>query len=325
MRLWKGVPAVTPYQTIDTKYRRTARRKRKKRRRRFTLFLFLAIFALVAYKLSDGFSSSPGGAQVPMDNIETDFSVDTSALTASITGSDSTYAASRDDIDALQEIIDKYPNYADEIEFLIDHIGVYSQEAVNTILLSPEKTDFVLLAPFAEPVSDTDAGISVKNGEIPFLLQYDSRWAFHRYGNSCMGYTACGPTCLSMAAIGLSGNTEYTPPYVSDYAESSGFYVSGTGTSWSLFTDGAAYFGLHGEVIPVHKNTMGDRLDAGSVLIASMLPGDFTKNGHFIVICSHGLNGFHVYDPSNMERSGETWRYDDLAPQIAQLWSLSKA
>ena len=44
----------------------------------------------------------------------------------------------------------------------------------------------------------------------PYLLQYDSRWCFHGFGSSFMGFTACGPTCLSMALaehMGLSQKT----------------------------------------------------------------------------------------------------------------------
>lgn len=95
---------------------------------------------------------------------------------------------------------------------MAEHISIYTEDAVKTALLGPEKTPFALLSAFCEPNSSgLDAEISVDEGEIPYLLQYDSRWCFHGYGSSFMGFTACGPTCLSMALIGLTGNTDYTP------------------------------------------------------------------------------------------------------------------
>ena len=45
--------------------------------------------------------------------------------------------------------------------------------------------------------------------------------------------------------------------------------------------------------------------------------------GHFIVIYGYGIGEFRVYDPSSVARSGETWSYARLEPQIAQLWCLT--
>lgn len=70
---------------------------------------------------------------------------------------------------------------------------------------------------------------------------------------------------------------------------------------------------------------MRERLDAGEVIIASMLPGDFTTSGHFIVIYDYGLFGFNVYDPNSIELSRRTWSFDKLEGQTAQLWSFKKS
>ncbi len=40
---------------------------------------------------------------------------------------------------------------------------------------------------------------------IPLLLQTDSRWSNVPYGSSTIGISGCAPTCLSMAAIALTG------------------------------------------------------------------------------------------------------------------------
>ena len=42
-------------------------------------------------------------------------------------------------------------------------------------------------------------------------------------------------------------------------------------------------------------------LDEGSIVVASMLPGDFTTSGHFILIYGSNLLGFKVYDPNSIE------------------------
>ena len=42
-------------------------------------------------------------------------------------------------------------------------------------------------------------------GKIPMLLQWDERWGYESYGSGLIGWTGCGPTCLSMAGSGTDG------------------------------------------------------------------------------------------------------------------------
>ena len=46
--------------------------------------------------------------------------------------------------------------------------------------------------------------ISITNDNIPLLIQWDKRWAYTHYGDEIVGTAGCGPTCLSMVAIGLT-------------------------------------------------------------------------------------------------------------------------
>lgn len=307
--------------------RRRRRRRRRRHRGRWKALLTLIVLVLAviaAYRLTDGFSALHMPVKVSLKNTDTEFDYDLTRLAAQI--SDDMYVGDCGAAEAeeLRSCAKENPDWADELEFMAEHIEIYSEEAVKTALLGPEKTPFALLSAFCEPNSSgLNAEIKVEDGEIPYLLQYDYRWCYHAYGSSVMGFTACGPTCLSMAAIGLTGNTDYTPAYIADRAEASGHYVDGAGTAWSLFSEGAAEFGLRGEMISAGRRELAERLDRGEIIIASMLPGDFTTSGHFIVIYGHNFFGFKVYDPNSIERSERTWTYDSLAPQIAQLWSLT--
>lgn len=305
---------------------RSRRRYRRHRRRKATMILFIflvsaALLTLGIYFIKDHVVS---GAPNPKVAGRAYSEIDFDELLKSCEKSGGSFQASESDLAALRDAAEANPEYREELEFLVQHIYAYSQDAVNTALISPEKTAFVLQEPFAERTyGDVELSSNELEG-VPFLLQYDNRWAYHPYGSSVMGYTACGPTCLSMAAIGVTGDGKYDPVYVSDFAESAGYYIWGTGTSWLLFTDGAAQLGLTGTIIPADENDMRARLDAGEVLIASMTAGDFTKNGHFIVIHDYTSAGFCVYDPSSVERSGESWSFSRLHGQMAQLWSISK-
>ena len=54
-----------------------------------------------------------------------------------------------------------------------------------------------------------------------------------------------------------------------------------------------------------------------------MRPGDFTTEGHFIVIYGYDEEGFLVHDPNSRLRSEEEWTFQTLYPQIKNLWAYS--
>ena len=307
------------------------RHKRRRRRRRrwgrtVVTLLVIVLLGLAAYKLRGGFSGFGLPVRFSLENTDTQFDYVLEELEARITDYMYIDECGAQEAEELLELAGKNSKWADELEFMARHIGIYTREAVVTAINGVEKTPFALLSAFRAPDgSGLDVRIEVSEGEVPYLLQYDSRWCYHAYGSSVMGFTACGPTCLSMAAIGLTGNTDYTPAYVADRAEAGGHYVMDAGTAWSLFTAGSAEYGLRCETIVVNKDTMKDRLAQGAVLIAAMSPGDFTTSGHFIVIVGTGLGGFKVYDPNSIERSERSWSFSRLEGQIAQLWSLTYA
>ena len=302
------------------------RRHYRRRRRRgragliiFALILLLALFFV--WRFTEGFTTFAGP---DMKNVQSELTYSLEALAGEIRPEMRVDECGLDYKAELESLAAEEPELADRLLFIADHLEIYTEEAVKTALAGEEKLDFALLLPFrGEDESGLNAVVSAEPGETPYLIQYDTRWAYHAYGSSVMGITACGPTCLSMAAIGLAGDADATPARVADYAEAAGHYVPGAGTAWTLFTTGAAAFGLEGEMVETDESVMKTALDEGKVLVASMLPGDFTTSGHFILIVDHSLFGFNVYDPNSLELSRKTWRFDDLAGQIAQLWTLA--
>lgn len=158
-----------------------------------------------------------------------------------------------------------------------------------------------------------------KRGEHPLLLQWDKRWGYAGYGGSMIGISGCGPTCLSMVVVGLT-HKEVTPYEVADYAEKNGYYVDGSGTSWGLMTEGARHFGIEGRALSLSEEKMKELLDLGGMCICAMRPGDFTTEGHFIVIYGYNEQGFQVNDPNSVIRSKKCWPYSRISHQIKNLW-----
>lgn len=160
---------------------------------------------------------------------------------------------------------------------------------------------------------------------VPLLMQWDQRWGYENYSGGLFGCTGCGPTCLSMAALYLTGNPDYSPKYVAEYATKQGYAVSGSGTAWALISDGAADFGLTSEELPLSESAMSSALEQGGLIICVLGPGDFTDSGHFIVLTGYEDGAFTVNDPNSYLRSEQTWTYDRLSGQIKNLWALYKA
>lgn len=158
------------------------------------------------------------------------------------------------------------------------------------------------------------------DSSVPLLLQTDPRWADAPYGSSTVGISGCGPTCISMVLTALKGGHGMTPDEVSKFSENNGYYVNGVGTSWSLMTDGAKRLGLKVREVPLDEGIIGDKLSQGYPIIASVSRGDFTDEGHFIVLTSYENGEIRVNDPNSRENSSKMWAYNRLAAQITALW-----
>ena len=80
-------------------------------------------------------------------------------------------------------------------------------------------------------------------GQVPLFLQWDKRWGYVSFGDSIIGLSGCGPTCLSMAYVYFTRDLNGTPREMASYCEKNGYYTE-SGTSWSLWTDGLSALGL---------------------------------------------------------------------------------
>ena len=201
----------------------------------------------------------------------------------------------------------------------------YPQELLEMLEKNPETYDFVTSYPEKSKYQGTkiDLEKEVTAGEVPLFLQWDRRWGYDSYGSEMIAIAGCGPTCMSMAYVYLTGDTSQNPKKMAEFADENGYYTQ-AGTSWSFFTDGAVQLGLSGTEIGLDEAKMKEVLDRGNVIICSMRPGDFTTTGHFILIRGYDKRGFLVNDPNSKERSNQHWTYDTLYSQIKCLWSIGE-
>lgn len=162
-----------------------------------------------------------------------------------------------------------------------------------------------------------------KRGSVPYLYQIDKEWRNLPYAGGTIAQNACGPTCLAMVYIALTGDTSMGPVAMAAFSERAGF-VSDNMTSWALMSDGASTLGLTSEVLPATANAVNNALSSGKVIVASVEPGDFTTIGHFIVIAGLNADGsIDVHDPNSEERSHKSWDVQRVLNQCANLWAFS--
>ena len=160
-------------------------------------------------------------------------------------------------------------------------------------------------------------------GAVPYLYQTDPQWASHPYAGGTVEKNGCGPTCLSMVYVALTGHGDLDPAAMADFSERGG-YVSNGMTAWALMSDGAAELGLVSEELPASTAAVREALLAGKPVICSVGPGDFTTTGHFIALAGLTEDGeIIVHDPNSAERSAQPWDLERVLGQCLNLWAFS--
>lgn len=209
------------------------------------------------------------------------------------------------------------------INDILNNYNDYPEELLDMLSRNIEMLDFVIN--YKKNIDDYYDGKleNIKKDEYPLLLQWDDRWGYAKYGDSIIAISGCAPTSLAMVIVGLTGNNTITPYTVAKFAEKNGYYESGTGTSWSLMTNGCNSFGLKSEVVTLSKSAVINSLKNGNPIICSVGYGDFTTQGHFIVLTGIENDMIKINDPNSKERSSILWTYERLEHQIKNMWVFS--
>lgn len=219
-----------------------------------------------------------------------------------------------------------------QIEDILISLGRYPKEVLELFIKNPETIDFV--SDYLKHVNDEEPNGEITEEEmsqvIPLFLQWDKRWGYVKYGSHILAIAGCGPTCMSMVYTGLTEKSDMSPAKMASFCMENDYYTEESGTSWSFMKNGAEKLGLKAEQVPLSEEQVKEKLKAedssksGQPLICSMKPGDFTTEGHFIVLRGISEDGkILLNDPNNLQNSEKEWDFDVVFKQIKAIWAYS--
>ncbi|MGN0367937.1 MAG: C39 family peptidase [Wujia sp.] len=200
----------------------------------------------------------------------------------------------------------------------------YPEELLNVLCNNPNMVSYALSYKEKYGMIYGDLEDCELEG-VPLFIQWDSRWGYFPYGNNVIGLSGCGPTCMSMVVVGLTKNQNATPVALAEYATEHGYYEAGAGTKWTFMEDAGSAYGVETSWLPLQKETLYSELEQGHPVICAMREGDFTAQGHFVVITGIEDGKLRIHDPNSVIRSNKLWDYEDIEDQIANLWSYKLA
>lgn len=212
----------------------------------------------------------------------------------------------------------------EEIKNIYKYKESYPINLLGSLVNNPEMTQFVSGYLASNGIASRDFDADDLNKKNKLILQWDKRWGYESYGNSIIAVSGCAPTTLSMVISQLTEGPAITPYDVAKFSESKGYYEKGFGTNWKLMVDAATEYGILAQDTSSKVASMKNKLDEGQLVIATMDPGDFTAEGHFIVVYGYNESGFLVNDPNCVYRSNKSWEFNTLSAQIRNAWAYKK-
>ena len=167
-------------------------------------------------------------------------------------------------------------SFSIERDWVLSHADLFPDGKAKKAKDNPELIHFMYLLGNGETGSAKDSSLSKEEitGQIPYLLQWDVRWGFHKYGDNNIGFSGCDPTCLAMILAAYIKDSTITPAYLADYAINNGYYEEGTGTRWAFMTEVPEILGV--PVRQIYPSQILDEISGGHPVIASVGKGHLT-------------------------------------------------
>ena len=214
-----------------------------------------------------------------------------------------------------------------KVRWIAKHADEYPDERIIELALrEPAAIDFVRNYPGASHKTSRYNEEATK-GTYPALYTWDERWGNMEYGGEDLplGLTGSGPTCLSMAYIGLTGRVDRSPADMAELAQDNGWDTGNAYCTGELFTSGAGTVGLLSSEVAIDEDTF-TRVLENNVIVCRVKSESFTPMEHYVLIVGLYDNGsVRVLDPTSTSVSTRQWDVATVVSYTESAYALSSS
>lgn len=192
-------------------------------------------------------------------------------------------------------------------------VFVSDENAINLI----QKDEFTLLEECEDKTKMNRLDyllLGLSNDEIMkksrgfYISQNNPEYKNIPYGSSNLSLSGCGPVSLTVAMNYAAGQRVTYLEGVVNWANENDMYEKNSGTRWSLIRNYPPYMGMKCDELYIRNvEKLREVLSEDGVVIASMGEGNFTDNGHFIVLTGISGDEVSVIDCASIYRSLKKW------------------
>lgn len=234
------------------------------------------------------------------------------------------YGVSADETAKIGAVLDRNETFS-QIAKNADKIT--DSRIIDLAINEPEAIDFV--AGYLKSDGSTEAfGETVRQGEFPMLFTFDERWGYAPYADSILGVTGSGPVALSMAVMGVTGDTSHDPASIAKTVSKASLDSGATGMEDSFITNHAADYGVSITSIEATSDGIYTPIaEAQPVLIKlKENSGIGTTDAHWALITSiNADNSITVFDPTSTEDSSHSWSLGAVSGRTDAAYSVTVA
>ncbi len=156
----------------------------------------------------------------------------------------------------------------------------------------------------------------------PDLYQTDPAWADAPYAGGTVGENGCGPTCMTAAYVAQTEGPTWTPPRWRRSRSARLRRVQHDHLAFHERRGASARPSIRGASRRRARPQGGAR--AGQNRHLQRGAGDFTTQGHFIVVRGVDDEGkLRVMDPNSAERTALAWSAERVIGQCLNIWAVS--
>lgn len=204
------------------------------------------------------------------------------------------------------------------------HADEYENQGLLELALDqPDAIDFVAAYPEAEKTAQP-YGEDVSEGTVPQLYCWDERWGNVDYAGSPLALTGSGPTALSMAYMGLTGNGDRTPADFAQAIAEADMAGGDSLMSGTFLSDSLGDYGLACSTYTSNVENLSQVLDTGTYLLVEAAADTLTDSAHWVIVVAEAADGsLTVYDPTSPEVSAHPWDPATIAGATDTLYALS--